>query len=155
MGTLYCHGSGWAQRLRCTNFVSLGCCNKILQTREINGTVPGGSAVKNPPANAGDSGSIPGSVRSPGGGHGNPRLYSCLENPADRGAWQATVHMVTESQTRLKGLSTPTHIACNHLQLQQSPYQSLNYLPYMIHNRKCLLIFMSADEPTGKQRRKQ
>ena len=106
MGTLYCHGSGWAQRLRCTNFVSLGCCNKILQTREINGTVPGGSAVKNPPANAGDSGSIPGSVRSPGGGHGNPLQYSCPENPMDRGAWQTTVHGVAKSWTRLRRLST-------------------------------------------------
>ena len=48
--------------------------------------------VKNPPANAGDTGSIPGSGRSPGRGHGNPLLYSCLENPMDKGAWQAIVH---------------------------------------------------------------
>ena len=51
--------------------------------------------VKNTPAKAGDlrdAGSIPGSGRSPGGGHGNPLQYSCLENPMDRGAWQATVH---------------------------------------------------------------
>ena len=41
---------------------------------------------------AGDMGSVPGSGRSPGGGHGNPLQYSCLENPMDRGAWQATVH---------------------------------------------------------------
>ena len=59
-------------------------------------------AVKNPPANAGDvreAGSIPGSGRSPGGGYGNPLQYACLENPMDRGAWQATVHRVTKSQT--------------------------------------------------------
>ena len=49
----------------------------------------------------GDPGSIPGSGRSPGGRHGNPLQYSCLENPMDRGAWQAIVHGVTESQTRL------------------------------------------------------
>ena len=59
--------------------------------------------VKNPPANAGDlrdEGLIPGSGRSPGGGHGNPLQYSCLENPMDRGAWWATVHGVTkESDT--------------------------------------------------------
>ena len=58
--------------------------------------------VKNPPANAGDirdTGSIPGSERSPGGGHGNPLQYSCLENPMDRGACQATVHGVAESDT--------------------------------------------------------
>ena len=58
--------------------------------------------VKNLPANLGDSrdaGSIPGLGRSPGGGHGNPPQYSCLENPMDRGAWQAKVHGVTKSQT--------------------------------------------------------
>ena len=65
--------------------------------------------VKNPPANAGDVrevGLILGSGRSPGGGHGNPLQYSCLENPMDRGAWQATVHRVAKSQTWLKWLST-------------------------------------------------
>ena len=48
--------------------------------------------VKNLPANAGDTGSIPGSGRSSGEGNGNPLQYSCLGNPMDRGAWQATVH---------------------------------------------------------------
>ena len=48
--------------------------------------------VKNPPVNAGDTGLIPGSGRSPGEGNGNSLQYSCLENPMDRGAWQATVH---------------------------------------------------------------
>ena len=65
--------------------------------------------VKNPPANAGDvrdTGSIPGLGRYPGGGHGNPLQYSCLENPMDRGAWWATVHGVTKSLTQLKNLST-------------------------------------------------
>ena len=58
---------------------------------------PGGSAVKNPPANTGDMGSIPRPGRSPGGGNGNLLYYSCLDNPRDRGAWQATVHGVTKS----------------------------------------------------------
>ena len=61
--------------------------------------------VKNLPANAGDVGdvgSIPGSGRSPGGGNGNPLQYSCLKNPNDRGAWQATVHRAAKSQTGLK-----------------------------------------------------
>ena len=61
--------------------------------------------VKNLPANTGDirdAGSIPRSGRSPGGGHGNPLQYSCLENHIDRGAWQATVHRVAKNQTRLK-----------------------------------------------------
>ena len=60
---------------------------------------PNGAVVKNPPANARDTGSIPGSRRSPGGGHGNPLQNSCLENPMDRGAWQATVHGVAKSGT--------------------------------------------------------
>ena len=58
--------------------------------------------VKNPPANIGDlrvMGLIPESGRSPGEGNGNSLQYSCLENPMDRGAWQATVHGVTRSQT--------------------------------------------------------
>ena len=61
--------------------------------------------VKNQPANAGDvgdTGSIPGTGRSPGGGNGNPLPYSCLENPTDRGAWQATVQRVAKSQTGLR-----------------------------------------------------
>ena len=60
---------------------------------------PGGSVVKNPPANAGDTGSIPGSGKSPGEGNGNPLQYSCLENTMDREVWQAIVHGVTESDT--------------------------------------------------------
>ena len=73
---------------------------------------PGGSVVKNPPANAGDTGDmglIPGSGRSPGGGNSNPLQYSCLENPMDRGAWWAAVHGVTKNWTRLSG-QTHTHI---------------------------------------------
>ena len=65
--------------------------------------------IKNPPVNAGDKrdvGSIPGSGRSPGRGHGNPFLYSCLEKPMDRGAWWAIAHKITRSWTQLKLLST-------------------------------------------------
>ena len=65
---------------------------------------PGGSAVKNPPANAGDTrdvGLIPGSGRSPREGNGNSLQYSFLGNSMDRGAWWATVHGVTKSQTQL------------------------------------------------------
>ena len=53
----------------------------------------GSVVVRNPPADAGDVGSIPGSRRSPGGGNGNSLKYSCLEKPVDRGAWQATQSM--------------------------------------------------------------
>ena len=66
---------------------------------------PGGSVVKNLPANAEDAGnlgSIPESGRFPGGGHGNSVQYSCMENPMDRGAWRAMVHGVAESWTQLK-----------------------------------------------------
>ena len=64
--------------------------------------------VKNPRAHAGDirdAVSIPGSRRSPGKGNGNPLEYSCLENPMDRGAWQAIVYGITKSLARLKKLS--------------------------------------------------
>ena len=69
--------------------------------------------VKNLPANAGDmrnTGSIPESGRSPGGGHGNPLWCSCPENPRDKGAWWATVHGVVKSRTQLK----QSNLACMH-----------------------------------------
>ena len=73
--------------------------------------------VKNPPTNAGDirdTGSVPGSERFPRGGNGNPLQYSCLENPMDGGAWRATVHGITESQTWLKWLSMPVDAVYIH-----------------------------------------
>ena len=71
---------------------------------------PDGSVVKNLPASAGDVGSVPELGRSPGEGNGNPLQYSCLENPMDRGAWQATVHRVTkESGTTYQLNSNYTH----------------------------------------------
>ena len=66
---------------------------------------PGGLVVKNPPANAGDTGdlgSIPGSERSLGGGNGNPLQDSCLENPMDRRAWKAIIYGVIKSRTQLR-----------------------------------------------------
>ena len=62
---------------------------------------PGGAVVKNPPARAGDIALIPGSGRSPGGGNGNPLLYSCLDNPMGRRTWQTTVYGVAKSWTQL------------------------------------------------------
>ena len=89
--------------------------------------------VKNPPANAGDirgTGSISGSGRSPGGEHGNPLQYSCMGNPRDTGTWQATVHRVAKSRTRLKRLNTDTQYLI-HLFLHIAP---------KFHNC-CVLVF--------------
>ena len=62
---------------------------------------PGGSDGEESACNAGDSGSMPGSVRSPGEGHGNPLQYSCLQNYMKRGAWRASNHAVANSWTQL------------------------------------------------------
>ena len=73
---------------------------------------PDGAVVKST-YNAGEArgmDSIPGSGRSCGEGNGNPLQYSCLENPMDRGAWQATVYRVSKNQTHLKQLSTHTYM---------------------------------------------
>ena len=73
----------------------------MIQDIYIIGGFPGGSASKESVCNAGDLGLNPGLGRSPGGGRGKPFQYSCLENPIHRGAWWATVHGVTKSQTGL------------------------------------------------------
>ena len=66
--------------------------------------LPGGSDGKESACHAGDLGLVPGSERSPGEGFGNPLQYSCLENPLDRGDWQAAVHGVSKSRTRRSDL---------------------------------------------------
>ena len=80
-------------------FTMLGLWNRS-KVKGISG-FPGGSVVKYPPANTGDTGSILGSERSHGEGHSNSFQYSCLENPMDRGAWWATDHEVPKSWTWL------------------------------------------------------
>ena len=87
------------------------CSLILILYKRVHGLPRWHQCVKNPLANAGDLrdvGSIPGSGRSPGGGHCKPLQYSCRENPVDRGAWWATVHRVAKSQTCLKQLSTHT-----------------------------------------------
>ena len=90
--------------------------------------------VKNPPANAGnmrDVGLIPELGRSPGEGHGNPLQHSCLENPMDRGAWWATVHRGTKSQTQLKQPSSQASgYSYIKFYLDNIVYRSLQYLNF-------------------------
>ena len=77
-------------------------CNQILGIYRYRWASQVVLVVKNLSVNAGDIGdtsSIPGLGRSPGGGHGNPLQYSCLENPMDRGDWWATVHSVAKTWT--------------------------------------------------------
>ena len=87
--------------------------------------IPGGTVVKNLPASGGEASSIPGSGGSPGEGNGNPLQGPCLEIPMDRGAWQATVHAVTQSQTQLKRLSRHTFI---HMYFSQSREEGFYFL---------------------------
>ena len=74
--------------------------SRLMEPQGVMG-FPGGSDGKESACNAGHPDSIPGLGRCPGEGHGNPLQYSCLENSTDRGAWWATGHGVTKSQTRL------------------------------------------------------
>ena len=99
--------SDMTEQLSTKHILNLGFCvffslHHLLDIYFGPSTILGGFciAVKNLPANAGDIrelGSVPGLGRSPGGGHGNPFHYSCLENPMDRGAWWAMVQRVTKS----------------------------------------------------------
>ena len=83
---------------------------------------PGGSVVKHPSANAGDTGSIPGLGRSPGAGNGSPLQYSCLENPMDRGASCTTAHRAAKESDRTYRLNNNNNTCtsgnnCNPLQI--------------------------------------
>ena len=90
---------------RCSGFslvVASGGYSLIAVCRLLTGAFQVPLVAERPPGNAGDvkgAVSVLGSGRSPGGGHGKPLQYSCPENPVDTGAWQATVHRVTESNT--------------------------------------------------------
>ena len=76
-----------------------------------------------------DTGSIPGSERSPGGGHDNPLQYSCLENPMERGAWHATVHRAAKNQSQLKQLSTSRAVLGVHISPMPQYLGMLVYMP--------------------------
>ena len=96
--------------------------------------------------NVGDLGSIPGLGRSPGGGHGNPLQYSCLENPMDRGAWQAAVHGVAKSRTWLND-SAHTHSLFSPLPLLPPWFKSSACLPWVIATVSKLHCFCSPALP--------
>ena len=85
-----------------------------LSPTNVKRSSPGGSVVKNPPANAGDAGDIsliPALGRSPGEGHGYPLQYSCLENAMERGTWRTTVHGVAKSCTWLTHTQHNNHFS--------------------------------------------
>ena len=81
----------------------------VLSVQGIVHGAPDGLVVKNPPANAGDLGSILGLGRFPGEGNGNPLQCSCLEKPMDRGAWWAAVRGLTRSRTRRSDFTLTFH----------------------------------------------
>ena len=87
--------------------------------------------VKKLPANTGDitdMGSIPGPGKSPGEGNGNPHQYACLVNPMDRGAWWATVHSISKSQTQLKQLSMYAQLIRTYCTGNYSQYSVITYV---------------------------
>ena len=95
-----------AQQLQCVGSVVVAYG---LSCPVARGIFPHSPVSKESACNAVDLGSIPGSGRSPGEGNGNPLQYSCLENPMDRGVWQATVHGVTKSRARLCNCTSTFH----------------------------------------------
>ena len=113
--------------------------------------------AKNPPANVGDVrdvGLIAGSGRSPGGAYGTPLQYSCLENPMGGGAWQAAVHWVAKSLTRLKQLSTHIRICKQiissvqslcRIRLYATPWIAARQASLSITNSRSLLKLMALD----------
>ena len=97
---------------------------------------PDGSSNNESACSARDRGSIPGSGRSPGGGHGNPLQYSGLENPVDRGAWWATIHGVAQSDmTERAGLS----------------FSSLSLLGFMVNSHYWNCIISIECGPWGRE----
>ena len=106
--------------------------------------------LKNLPANARNSGDmILGSGRSPGGGHGSPVQYSCLEDSTDRGLWQATVHGVTLSQTRLKWLGM--HVLQPESEGKKSLILTLSFCTYSKYLTPLTLILTLALLPKAEE----
>ena len=98
------HRTNWTN-LRKLKFYGFDPCGIKIEINYRTRGFPGGSDSKGFACNAGDPGLSPRSIRSPGGGHGNPLQYSCQENPMDRGTRQSMVHGVAQNQIQLKQLS--------------------------------------------------
>ena len=97
---------------------------------------PGGSEVKVSASNAGELGLIPGWGISPGGGHGNPLQYSCLENPMDRGAWQVTVHRLTHRIDTTEA----SERACNLISLINDKLKHMWYGEELLFNHEAVYL---------------
>ena len=114
---------------------------------------PGGSAVKNLPANVGDMGLIPGLGRSPGEGNGNPLQYSYLENSMDRGAWRATDHGVAKSWIRPYNnnnlyLRIIKAVYCHRAYLtdmQSTSWEMLGWMKHKLESRLPVEISITSD----------
>ena len=104
---------------------------------------PGGSVVKNLPANAGDLCSIPGFGRSSGEGNGNPLQHSCLENSMNRRAWWATIHRVIKSRIQVKQLSIPAHFPGS----RKTPGDPISTFPRKGEDPKGINMRTSTPEP--------
>ena len=109
------------------------CRQRILMFLIGSIKVPWWFSRKESACNAGDLGSISGSGRSPGEGHGYPLQYSCLENPMYRGAWQAAVHSVAQSWTQLKWLSSSSNKSIGQNVIKHWKQCSIIFVP-LLHN---------------------
>ena len=134
---MYCQGTGCCPE-PITWTISFFLYKKIAYRIHIRG-FPGGIVVENLPVNAGNAREadlIPELGASPGGGHGSPLRYSCLENSMDRGAWRATVHGVTKSWTQLS-----MHAL--------NSYNIKSTLSFKVNNSVVLSIFMGLIEASS------
>ena len=103
-------GIGGGRKSYCQ--MEIFCISFLVEATGVHVGHPWWLSGKESACAAGDTGWIPGSGRCPGGGHGDPLQYSCLENPMDRGTWRVTVHRVAQSRTRLKQLRHACTCTC-------------------------------------------
>ena len=109
---------------------------------------PGGSGSKESACSAGDLGLIPGSGRSPGEGNGNPLWYSCLENHMDRGAWQAAIHRVAESDTTEQLTHFGQYMASQVVLVVEGPPANAGDIRDMVRSQVSKIPWKRARQPT-------